>query len=178
MDDENTLCLMFSYHPSQPLYPRTRELFEEGHNGRETGHASQHCYVPKPPTTPYADFWTKFSPETAYDFDHESQQTTWFSGLPGLWVQDAACQSGLAPIYDRTQENLCVSDTGIVMTRRFLLESLAAYRDRGIKPHGVQDPDTLMVRALSLTLPVGTPWAEAGREFMQARLGADFGYAP
>ena len=31
IDDENTLCIMFSYHPSQELYPRTRALFEQGH---------------------------------------------------------------------------------------------------------------------------------------------------
>ena len=30
MDDEHTLCLMFSYTPVQPLYPRTRELLAEG----------------------------------------------------------------------------------------------------------------------------------------------------
>ncbi|WP_424138321.1 Rieske 2Fe-2S domain-containing protein [Roseomonas chloroacetimidivorans] len=176
MDDENTLCLMFSYHPTEPLHPRTRQLFEEGHNGRETGHASRHAYDPKPPTTPYADYWTKFTPEKAYQFDFESQRTTWFSGLPGLWVQDGACQSGLSPIYDRTQENLCASDTGIVMTRRLLLEAAAALRDRGQRPVGVSDPETFMVRAVSMTLPEGTPWQDAGREPMRARLGAGFGY--
>lgn len=178
IDDETTLALMFSYHPSQPLYPRSRELFEAGHNGRETGHASRDCYAAKSPATPYADFWTRYSPEAGYAFDYATQQTTWFSGLPGLWVQDAACQSGIAPVYDRTQEHLCVSDMGIVMTRRFLLDSVAAHQERAVKPRGVDSPDTFMVRAVSLTLPVGTPWAEAGRDFMQARLGADFGYAP
>ncbi len=178
MDDETTLCLMFSYHPSEQLYPRSRQLFDEGHNGRETGHASRHAYEQKNPAVPYADYWTKFNPATSYHFDYESQQTTWFSGLPGLWVQDAACQSGLTPIYDRTTENLCSSDTGIVMTRRLLLESLAAYRDRQIKPEGANNPDIFMARAVSLRLPEGTPWADAGREHMQAKLGSGFGYEP
>ena len=62
---------------------------------------------------------------------------TWFSGLPGLWVQDGACQSGIQPIFDRTKEHLGSSDTGIAMTRRLLLEAVSAYRDRGIKPNGV-----------------------------------------
>jgi hypothetical protein len=35
-----------------------------------------------------------------------------------------------------------------------------------------------MVRALSLTLPEGVGWAEAGRPFMKAGLGTDFGYQP
>jgi phthalate 4,5-dioxygenase len=178
MDDENTMCMMFSYHPSEPLPARTRELFDQGHNGRETGHASRHAYLEKNPSAPYADYWTKFNPSSNFLFDHESQRTTWFSGLPGLWVQDAACQTGVAPIYDRTKEHLCASDTGIVMTRRLLLESLAAYRDRNIRPHGVGDPDTFMVRAVSLHLPEGTSWADAGRPFMQAKLGAGFGYEP
>ena len=48
IDDENTLCIMFSYHPSQPLLPKTRQIFEEGHNGRESGHASRHSLVEHP----------------------------------------------------------------------------------------------------------------------------------
>ena len=178
MDDTHTLCLMFTYVPAAPLYPRTRELFNEGYKGRETGHASRHAYAPKPPNTPYADFWTKFSLENSYQFDYRIQQTTMFSGLPGLWVQDSACQAGLAPIYDRTQENLGVGDTGIVMTRHFLLETLAALQQRGVKPAGVDHPETFMVRAVSLSLPAEARWAEAGRELMQATLGADFGYTP
>jgi nitrite reductase/ring-hydroxylating ferredoxin subunit len=178
IDDENTLCLMFSYHPSEPLLPRTRELFEEGHQGRETGHASRHAYVKQNPTVPYADYWTKFTRETGYHFDYQSQVTTWFSGLPGLWVQDGACQSGTQPILDRTQENLCSSDVGIAMTRRLLLEAVRAYDRQGVKPKGVDDPDMTMVRAVSLRLPKDTSWLDAGRVHMTAELGKSFGYEP
>lgn len=178
MDDETTLCIMFSYTPAAPLYPRSRELFEEGHNGRETGHASRHCYVSPRPGAPYADYWTKFGPSSNFLFDYASQQTTWFSGLPGLWVQDAACQTGIAPIYDRSRENLCASDTGIVMTRRLLLEAVKALRDRQIQPGSVADPEIPMVRAVSLRLAEGLSWAEEGREHMRASLGKDFGYEP
>lgn len=178
MDDEHTLCLMFSYTPATELYPRTRELLEQGHRGRETGHASVHCYDPRPATTPYADFWTKFTPDTGFGFDYDSQQTTWFSGLPGLWIQDSACQTGLMPIYDRTQENLCVSDAGIAVTRRFLLNSVQAFAENGEVPRGAADPATFMVRAVSLTLPADAEWEEAGQEDMTAVVGKDFGYAP
>jgi phenylpropionate dioxygenase-like ring-hydroxylating dioxygenase large terminal subunit len=176
MDDEHTLCLMFSYTPAEPFYPRSRELLEQGHNGRETGHASRNCYAPRPPTTPYADFWTKYTPENGYAFDYESQQTTWFSGIPGLWVQDAACQSGVMAIYDRTQENLAGSDAGVVATRRLLLETLAGFRDRGLRPRSADDPAAFMVRAVSVHLPADKPWHEGCARYMQARLGADFGY--
>lgn len=92
-------------------------------------------------------------------------------------MQDGACQSGIQPIFDRTKEHLSSSDTGIAMTRRLLLEAVSAYRDRGIKPSGVTDPDTFMVRAVSLTLPEDKSWVEFGRPHMAAKLGADFGYA-
>jgi phthalate 4,5-dioxygenase len=176
IDDENTLCIMFSYHPSEPLRPKTRQIFAEGHNGRESGHASRNALVQHPVTVPYAGYWTKYHPQNGFQFDYESQRTTWFSGLPGLWVQDGACQSGVSPIFDRTKETLCSSDTGIAMTRRFILEALGAYRDHGTRPKGVTDPDVFMVRAVSLRLPPEDSWAEAGAPFMQARLGADFGY--
>ena len=97
MDDNHTLCIFFSYHPSEPLPARTRELFEEGHNGRETGHPSRHAFVKRNATVPYADYWTRFTRETGFEFDYQSQVDTWFSGLPGLWIQDGACQSGITP---------------------------------------------------------------------------------
>ena len=96
--------------------------------------------------------------------------------MPGLWVQDGACQSGVSPIFDRTRENLCSSDTGIAMTRRLLLETLGAYRDHGTRPRGVSEPDVLMVRAVSLRLPPEESWVDVGAPFMRAQLGADFGY--
>jgi hypothetical protein len=127
---------------------------------------------------PYADYWTRFTRESGYEFDYQSQVNSWFSGLPGLWIQDGACQSGITPIFDRTKEHLGSSDTGIAMTRRLLLEAVSAYRDRNIKPSGASNPDTFMVRAVSLTLPESTSWVDFGRPHMAAKLGADFGYAP
>jgi len=176
VDDNHTLCIMFSYLPSEPLPPRTRKLFNEGHDGRETGHASRHAFVKKNPAVPFSDYWTKFNPENGFDFDYQSQVTKWFSGLPGLWVQDAACQTGIGPIYDRTREHLGSSDAGIAMTRRVLLESALAYRDRGVKPASAVDPNTFMIRAVSLKLPASVSWIDAGRQFMTARLGESFGY--
>ena len=63
------------------------------------------------------------------------------------------------------------------MTRRLLLEAVSAYRDHGIKPNGVGNPDTFLVRAVSLTLPETTSWVDYGRPHIAAKLGADFGYA-
>ncbi len=178
MDDEHTLCLMFSYTPATALYEKSRTLFAQGHAGRETGHASRHAYAPRPPTQPYAKYWTRFTTDSGFLFDYDAQTQTWFSGLPGLWVQDAACQTGVAPIYDRSQEHLGVSDTGIAMTRRLLLDNVRKLRAEGVTPTRHTDPDLWMVRAVSLTLPNGVSWQESGKTPMTARLGQDFGYAP
>ena len=93
-------------------------------------------------------------------------------------MQDAACQSGVAPIYDRTKEHLGVSDTGIAVTRRLLLEMTKNLTSKQQRPPRIDDPDLPMIRAVSLTLPAGQPWSESGAQLMQARLGADFGYTP
>jgi phenylpropionate dioxygenase-like ring-hydroxylating dioxygenase large terminal subunit len=178
IDDEHTLCLMFTYTPATPLYPKAREMFENGYKGRETGHPSRNAFVPKPVTTPYADFWTRYTLESGYEFDYQSQQTTWFSGLPGLWVQDSASQAGVDRILDRTAEHLCVSDTGIVMTRRLLLESASAHDADGTRPQSATQPESFLARAVSLHLEADDIWHEAGAEHMRAELGKDFGYQP
>jgi len=178
IDDEHTLCVMFSYHPSGPMYEKTREIFQEGHDGRETAHASRHAFEPKSPMVPYAQYWTRYNRENAYQFDYDAQQTKWFCGMPGLWVQDAACQSGTAPIYDRTREHLSVTDAGIAMTRRLLLERLTALRDKGEKPTRYDDPDLYMVRSIAVKLPKDASWTEDAAPFMEARLGEGFGYEP
>ena len=178
IDDENTLCIMFSYTPAQPLYEKTRVLFNQGHAGRETGHASVNAYSPKPVSEPYAKYWTRFNPQNGFQFDYGAQTSTWFSGLPGLWVQDAACQSGVSPVFDRTKEHLGVSDTGINKTRRMLLETLRDLAADQKKPVRYDDPDLWRVRALSLTLPSTQPWQQEGTKHMLASPGADFGYQP
>ena len=44
------------------------------------------------------------------------------------------------------------------------------------KLKGVTDPDVFMVRAVSLRLPPEDSWVDVGAPYMQAKLGADFGY--
>ena len=177
IDDEHTLCIMFSYHPTQPFYEKTRALFKSGHRGRETGHASDGSFETRPVTDPFPKYWSKYNRGNAYQFSH-ALQDTYNSGLPGLWVQDAAAQSGVAPIYDRSKEHLGTSDTGIARTRRMLLDTVGRFVKDGQRPASADKPQSLMWRAVSLTVPTGGNWSELGAEFMQARLGAGFGYEP
>jgi phenylpropionate dioxygenase-like ring-hydroxylating dioxygenase large terminal subunit len=177
IDDEHTLCIMFSYHPAQPFYEKTRKLFKEGHKGRETGHHSEHAYERRAVTEPYHTYWSKFNRANAYGFDEELQNK-YNAGLPGLWLQDAACQSGVMPIYDRSKENLGTSDSGVARTRRLLLDQVRKLQAQQIRPVSTQDPDKFLVRAISITIPAGDDWLVHGKELMRAEPGKDFGYQP
>ena len=177
IDDEHTLCIMFSYHPAQPFYEKTRKLFKEGHKGRETGHHSEGAYEKRAVTEPYHTYWSRFNRANAYGFS-EALQEKYNAGLPGLWLQDAACQSGVTPIYDRTKEKLGTSDSGVARTRRVLLEAVKELAAEEARPVSTRDPDLFLVRAISITIPAGADWMAHGKDFMRARPGQDFGYQP
>ena len=170
IDDEHTLAIMFSYTPDQPFYEKSRKLFKEGYKGRETGHHSSQAYEPKALTVPFPNYWSRFNRANAYQYTYQD-------GMPGLWLEDAACQSGVSAIYDRTQEHLGTTDTGIARTRRLLLDS-ARKLAQGTVPSSAANPSAFMLRAISITVPAGADWATLGRDFMKAELGKGFGYQP
>jgi phenylpropionate dioxygenase-like ring-hydroxylating dioxygenase large terminal subunit len=176
IDDEHTLALMFSYTPDRPFYPRSRQFFEEGYKGRETGHHSDVAYEPRSVTTPFPKYWSRYNRANAYGFD-AAMREVYTAGLPGLWLEDAACQCGVAPIYDRTQEHLGSTDTGVARVRRMLLDAVRKL-GQGVKPASASAPGQFMKRAISITIPAGGDWQELGREHMTARLGKGFGYEP
>ena len=170
IDDHHTLAIMFSYTPDQPFYDKTRKLFNEGYKGRETGHHSQHAYEKRPLTEPYPNYWSRYNRANAYTYTYED-------GMPGLWLEDAACQSGVSPIYDRTKEHLGTSDTGVARVRRMLLDTVKKH-GQGVTPPSAQQAALYMKRAISITTAADGQWKEVGKEFMQAEIGKGFGYAP
>ncbi len=180
IDDENTLCLMFSYHPSQPMYDKSLQVFRQGHAGRQSGHPSDDSFEARAVCEPFHNYWSRFQRANAYGFDYAAQGRSgrYNSGLPGLWIQDAAAQSGVAPIYDRSREHLGTSDTGIAHTRRFLLQALNAMARGQTPPSLPPQPANYMLRAVSITKPSAAPWRSAAEPFLRARLGEGFGYTP
>ena len=170
IDDHHTLAIMFSYTPDQPFYEKSRVLYTEGHKGRETGHHSRGAYEPRPVTDPYPQYWSRYNRANAYGYDYAG-------GMSGLWLEDAACQSGVAPIYDRTREHLGTSDTGIARVRRLLLET-ARRQGQGVPPPSAAAPELYRKRAISITIGATDRWEDVGRDFMQAELGKGFGYVP
>lgn len=170
IDDHHTLAIMFSYTPDQPFYEKTRQLFNEGYKGRETGHHSRAAYETRPPTVPYHRYWSRYNRANAYTYTYED-------GMPGLWLEDAACQSGVAPIYDRSKENLGTSDTGIARVRRMLLDAVKK-QATGVAPPSALQANLFMKRAISITTAADARWQDVGQEFMQAEMGKGFGYTP
>ncbi|VTU20575.1 Phthalate 4,5-dioxygenase oxygenase subunit [Variovorax sp. SRS16] len=171
IDDHHTLAVMFSYTPDQPFYEKSRKLFKEGYKGRETGHHSAVAYEKtRPMTDPYPTYWSRFNRGNSYEYDYKS-------GMPGLWLEDAACQSGVAAIYDRTQEHLGTTDAGIARVRRMLLENTRKLA-QGAAPVSATSPSSFMKRAISITIPAGADWSDIGRDYLTAELGKGFGYKP
>ena len=77
-------------------------------------------------------------------------------------------------IYDRSSEHLGTSDTGIIRTRRSLLQAARALQERGVLPRGVEEPEVYRVRSASVVLPRDENWVEGSREFREARPGVNF----
>ena len=170
IDDHHTLAIMFSYTPDQPFYEKTRKLFKEGYKGRETGHHTNGGYEDRPMTDPFPKYWSRYNRRNAYAYNYED-------GMPGLWLEDAACQSGVSPIYDRTKEHLGSTDTGIARVRRLLLETVRKNAEGEI-PDSATRSELLMKRAISITIPEGANWEQLGGEYMIAKVGKGFGYTP
>ncbi len=177
IDDTHTLAVGFTYLPDRPLKDRMVDVFENGYNGRETGHASVNAVDPEVPrNVPFWKYTTRYMKSSNYHFDYSLQQTTYFSGLPGLWIQDVACQNG-AQAVPRDHENLTSSDAGIVLVRQLVRDHVTAYAESGELPPNASDPESYRVRAVASMLKSDEAWVEALGEFMFKPVGDELGYA-
>lgn len=177
IDDHQTLGVCFSYHPANPLDEKINNLFTEGtRDGRETGHLTAQGVVEKPdPMLPYNAYRSRHNPRNDYNIDWEDQRTTHFSGLPGPWPQDAACQTGMGSIVDRTNEHLGSTDAGIVRVRRSLKRAVTKLSKEGLAPASVIDPSLFKVRSVGMRLPRDVNWVEGTAPHRVAD-GRDFSY--
>jgi hypothetical protein len=91
-----------------------------------------------------SDWNGRFRPVANKDNDYyvdrelQANMGTW-SGVPVI-AQDPMAQESMGEIYDRTRERLGVTDSMIIRTRRWLLNSAKALRDKGTVPAGVGNP--------------------------------------
>ncbi|MBO0892838.1 MAG: Rieske 2Fe-2S domain-containing protein [Acidimicrobiales bacterium] len=108
-----------------------------------------------------------------YLADWERQQSSTFSGIPGIALQDAAMQESMGAIFNRQNEHLGSSDAAILHVRRRWMALAQALEGAEGPPElpGLARPESYLVRSCSLTLDKGEPWLEAAREHLQARPG-------
>jgi phenylpropionate dioxygenase-like ring-hydroxylating dioxygenase large terminal subunit len=103
-----------------------------------------------------------------YLIDREAQRTVSFTGISGVFPQDAAVTESMGEISDRTLENLAPSDMMIATTRRRLLDAARAWADAGTVPPLVDDPSiSTGARSGDLIAPEGQPWLEAYEESLR-----------
>jgi len=139
IDDENCHAWTFTHHPSRPLS-------DEEHAGIQS---DEGIYAPLIPGT----HRTVANKDNDYFMDREAQKAgIAFSGVKGIAMQDASLQESAGPIVERHLENLCPSDTAIVMARRKLLKAAAELAENNTPPPGLIAKDQ-RIRSASYLWP-------------------------
>jgi phthalate 4,5-dioxygenase len=107
-----------------------------------------------------------------YMIDRAAQkQGVHYSGVAGIGMQDASLQESMGPIQDRSRENLCPTDLGIVRTRRLLLKAAEDNRLGRALP-GLA-PAEQHVRSCSIVLPRDKHFKEHARHGLFAPLDTE-----
>ena len=94
--------------------------------------------------------------------DREAMKTWSYSGIGTTnGPQDACVQEGMGPIQDRSQENLGVTDRGVLVARKRLLEAIDAVREGRDPPHVIREPDANHpdIRVVTALVPNPVPWS-------------------
>jgi len=80
-----------------------------------------------------------------YRIDREAQVSgRSFSGLHNITLEDQCMTESMGPIVDHSFEHLTPSDAMIGVTRRRLLQAVRDFKDKGIVPPGVDNPDAFL----------------------------------
>jgi hypothetical protein len=100
-----------------------------------------------------------------YLIDRE-QQSQWksYSGIRGIRQQDMAVTESMGAVYDRTREHLGTTDALIIRTRRKLIKVAKDFRDHGVLPPGVDNPELYHMRSGEFLLPRSVDWWDALRD--------------
>ena len=158
IDDENCWAWSINYHPGRALRESEVAAMRDG--------AGIHVKYVSGTFVPLANRTND------YLIDRAAQKSgVHYSGVEGIGMQDASLQESMGPIQDRTRENLCPTDLGIVRTRRMLLQAAEANRAGGRIP-GL-DPSDQHVRSCSIVLPRDKQFKEHARHGLFAPLDTD-----
>src|SRR5687767_11652032 len=158
IDDERCWAWSINYHPARALTAPERQAMKDG----KGIHVK---YVP-------GTFVPLANKDNDYLMDRSTQKSgVNYSGIEGIAMQDASLQESMGPVQDRTKENLCSTDNGIIMTRRLLLKAAKANRE-GTPLPGL-DPDTQRVRSCAIELPRNVHFKDGAWEGLFRELDTD-----
>ena len=155
IDDHTHWAWSMNYHPS-------RALTASEVSAMKNGLGIHNKYVP-------GTFIPLANASNDYLMDRALQKSgERYSGIEGIAMQDASLQESMGPIQDRTLENLCPTDRGIVMMRRMLLRAAKANREGGRLP-GL-DPAEQRVRSCAIELARDQPFKDHAKHGLFAPL--------
>ena len=158
IDDENTWAWSINYHPR-------RALTDAEVGSMKEGRGIHNKYVP-------GTFIPLANKHNDYLIDRAAQKEgIHYSGVEGIAMQDASLQESMGPIQDRTRENLCPTDRGIVMARRMLLQAAAANREG--KPLPGLAAAHQRIRSCAIELARDEHFSVHARHGLFAALGTD-----
>jgi hypothetical protein len=158
IDDENCWAWSINYHPKRALEPAERQAMQDG----KGIHVK---YVP-------GTFIPLANKTNDYLMDRSTQKSgVNYSGVDGIAMQDASLQESMGTIQDRTKENLCSTDNGILMMRRMLLKAGKDNRDGKSLP-GLK-PDEQRVRSCALELPRDVKFKDGAHDGLFRPLNTD-----
>jgi phthalate 4,5-dioxygenase len=148
IDDESCWAWSINYHPTRDLTEKEVAAMKEG--------AGIHVkYVP-------GTFIPLANKSNNYLIDRERQKSGRnYSGVEGIAMQDASLQESMGAIQDRTRENLCSTDNGIILTRKKLLKAAQANREG--KPVPGLEPASQRVRSCAIELPVEQKYKDGAK---------------
>jgi len=154
IDDEN--CLRFHVH--RAAGGRGNPVNDIMHDGVTTGYHRD----PSHNGTGWLDRFNLIgNRRNDYLIDREVQRANkgglGYSGIPGRG-QDGAVTESMGVIYQRDNEHLGVTDTGIIRMRRLLLKAAKSLRDEGTVPPGVDNPALYRQRSGEMILPKNVDW--------------------
>jgi phenylpropionate dioxygenase-like ring-hydroxylating dioxygenase large terminal subunit len=172
IDDEHTM--VWGIRPD-----RIKSATEGGFFGAAWGRGSPQAS----PGTP-ANSGERYLPETSdwlgkwrpvlnmsndYEIDREAQKALRsYTGIVGTSQQDLAIQESMGWRIDRTKEHVGTSDSMIIRTRRRLLNDAKSFRDAGVVPAGVDNPEIYRTRSGGVILPMGVDVWEGTEELRKA----------
>jgi phthalate 4,5-dioxygenase len=106
-----------------------------------------------------------------YEIDREGQRAKRsFTGLQTIHLQDQAVTESMGPVLNRSLEHLGSSDVMVIRVRMRLLEAALAFREKGIVPPGVENPEIYQVRSGGAFLPEGQDWLEGIADLLPANV--------